>query len=199
MQPVKTFKIAMNTGTATTVAPGVTYTGATTIGPTSQFKHTETTSSPADVDDADSIAAYTDDNFFTARSVGHDMIRIVNPAYISQKSSAWSDFSSDGYMSDGFVDKPKEPRFLYTTFYPTPVKNGKIIRNAVTNGIFTTQHRVGSKNEHQLFKVKVMTSRQSKVLFYESPTAFERCFFHDKVRLPESAHNKWGTKSVFST
>ena len=157
-----------------------------TVGPTTLY---------TTADDV-SVVAHTDEADTHAVPQGYNVIRFANPSLQLRNQLPYDSDDSETESTTGLpLMDPWEPRYLTTQYYPTSNASGKMIRNAVTNGIFTNRHRVGTEYEHQLFKVRILTGRKSATAFYESPGSFERNFYHNRVQMPDYIHRDWTAKA----
>jgi hypothetical protein len=94
------------------------------------------------------------------------------------------------------VDSEYEPRHLYTRYFPNSTSYGRLLRDATSGAEISNAHRVGSRMEDTMFKVKMVVSKHhTGVLYYNSPGEFERAFYHDKISLPHDTHTKWEVKN----
>jgi hypothetical protein len=84
------------------------------------------------------------------------------------------------------IDNKKVEIEVYSTNY-TP---GLMIRDAITGDKYC-QFRVGSVNEYQFFKVRILTGELGKdgvTLFFDSPEQYER---HMKAEVSTANKEKW--------
>lgn len=99
------------------------------------------------------------------------------------------------YISE--VEPEYEPQYLHTRYFPNSTSYGRLLRDATSGAEISNAHRVGSRMEDTMFKVKLVSSKHhTGVLYYNSPNEFERAFYHDKVTLPAKVHAKWGAKQA---
>jgi hypothetical protein len=72
---------------------------------------------------------------------------------------------------------------------------GTMIRDAIT-GARCREHRVGTQNEHQFFKVAISTGElgiNGGLVFFDSPEQYER-HFKGIYTVPQQIKEKWTNK-----
>jgi hypothetical protein len=100
-----------------------------------------------------------------------------------------SDISS---LESGF-HRTKENRkggIVKIDFYETKQRQGATLRSAIS-GAYYQDCKYGSLDEDLFFKVRNVSAKESRVLFYENPEQFER---HFKTTLPNKAKEIWKEK-----